>query len=133
MSTRSRPLIIPRAETPEARWARYRDVPIAILAWTGVVAVILWSAAHIVRALLLLAIAGLLAYALAPAIKLLQRVMPRALAIFIVYIVVLSGLSFLCYQIVSTALLERFRLAQYIEVLLQPSPTRPPTGLDETL
>src|SRR5215470_13148026 len=103
MSTRSRPLIIPRAETPEAKWARRRDVPIAILAWTAVVAVILWAAGHIIRALLLLAIAALLAYALAPAVKLLQRFMPRALAVFIVYIIVLSGLSFLFYQVVSTA------------------------------
>src|SRR3989442_7633078 len=98
MSTRSRPLIIPRAETPEAKWVRRRDIPIAILAWTAVVAVILWAAAHIIRALLLLAIAGLLAYALAPAVKLLQRVMPRMLAILIVYVLVLSGISFLCYQ-----------------------------------
>ncbi len=133
MSTRSRPLIIPRAETPEAKWARYRDVPIAILAWTAVVAVILWSAAHIVRALLLLTIAGLLAYALAPAVRLLQRVMPRAVAIFIVYILMLSGVSFLCYQAARTALQETIGLSQYVQGLLQPGPNGQPTALDTTL
>jgi predicted PurR-regulated permease PerM len=132
MSTRSRPLIIPRAETPEAKWARRRDVPIAILAWTAVVAVILWSAGHIIRALLLLAIATLLAYALAPAVRLLQRFMPRALAVFIVYIIVLSGLSFLCYQVVSTAIRETVALSQYVRELLQPGPNGP-TALEETL
>src|SRR5947209_9887240 len=103
MSTRSRPLIIPRAEMPEAKWARRRDIPLAILAWTAVVAVILWGAAHIIRALLLLAIAGLLAYALVPAVRLLQRIMPRTIAILIGYIIVLGGVSLLWYQIVRTA------------------------------
>ena len=84
MSTRSRPPILPRTETPEAKWAQRRDIPIAIFAWIAVAAVIIWTAGHIIRALLLLAIAALLAYALAPAVKLMQRVMPRTLAILIV-------------------------------------------------
>src|SRR5690242_2457330 len=133
MSTRSRPLIIPRAETTEAKWARRRDIPLAILAWTAVVAVILWGAAHIIRALLLLAIAGLLAYALVPAVRLLQRVMPRTIAILIVYIIVLGGISFLCYQVVRTALEQTIGLSQYVKGLLQPGANGQPTPLEETL
>jgi len=133
MSTRSRPLIIPRAETTEAKWARRRDIPLAILAWTAVVAVILWGAAHIIRALLLLAIAGLLAYALVPAVRLLQRVMPRTIAILIVYIIVLGGVSLLCYQIVRTAVDQTIGLSQYVKGLLQPGANGQPTPLEETL
>src|SRR5436305_2227371 len=133
MSTRSRPLIPPRVETPEAKWARRRDIPLAILAWTAVAAVILWGAAHIIRALLLLAIAGLLAYALVPAVRLLQRVMPRTIAILLVYIIVLGGISFLCYQVVRTAVQETIGLSQYVKGLLQPGSNGQPTALEETL
>lgn len=133
MSTRSRPLILPRTETPEAKWARRRDIPIAIFAWIAVAAVIIWTASHVIRALLLLAIAALLAYALAPAVKLMQRVMPRMLAILIVYVVVLSAISFLFYQVVSTAIRETVSLSQYVKGLLQPGPNGQPTALEETL
>src|SRR5438132_12399353 len=78
-------------------WKRRRDIPLAILAWIAVIAVVFWGASHIVRSLLLLVIAALLAYAMAPAVKLLQRVMPRLLAILIVYLVLLSALSVLIY------------------------------------
>src|SRR6266699_2057794 len=72
-----------------SRWTRRLDIPLAILAWIGVIAVVLWAASHIIRSLLLLAIAALLAYALVPAVKLLERVMPRFLAMLIVYLIVL--------------------------------------------
>jgi len=87
-----------------SRWTRRLDLPLTILAWIGVVAVVLWAASHIIRSLLLLAIAGLLAYALVPAVKLLERVMPRFLAMLIVYLIVLSALSVLLYSIARTAI-----------------------------
>jgi predicted PurR-regulated permease PerM len=133
MSSKTRSLPLPRLETSETKWARRRDIPIAILAWITVAAVILWVAGHIIRALLLLAIAALLAYALAPLVKLLQRVMPRLLAILIVYVIVLSGISFLFYQIVGTAIRETVALSQYVRGLLQAGANGQPTSLDETL
>ncbi len=96
MSSNSRPLNILHGETSTgSKWTRRRDIPLAILAWIALVAVIIWAADHIIRSLVVLAIAALLAYALAPAVKLLQRVMPRFLAIIIVYLIVLTGLSWL--------------------------------------
>ena len=55
-----------REERQNSKWKRRRDIPIAILAWIAVVAIILWAAGHVIRSLLLLAIASLLAFALAP-------------------------------------------------------------------
>ena len=91
MSSIIRPLLVPRAEASTSLWARRRDIPIAILAWTTLAAVLLWGAGHIARTLLLLVVAALLAYALAPGVKLLERVMPRFLAILIMYIIVLRS------------------------------------------
>jgi predicted PurR-regulated permease PerM len=97
-----------------SKWTRRRDIPLAILAWTGVAAVVLWGASHIVRSLLLLAIAALLAYALVPAVKLLERVMPRFLAMLIVYLIVLSALSLLLYSIARTAIHQAVELRGFL-------------------
>src|SRR5205807_9607520 len=60
-----------------AKWIRRVGIPLATLAWIGLVAVVLWAASHVARSLILLAIAAILAYALAPLVKVLQRFMPR--------------------------------------------------------
>ena len=78
-----------------ARWFRLVGLPLAILAWTAVALLILWLAGHVIQTLLLLTLAALLAYALAPAVKVLERILPRFLAILIVYLLVL-GRSVCC-------------------------------------
>jgi hypothetical protein len=62
------------AET--AKWTRRRDIPLAILAWSGVVLLVLWAAGHVTRTILVLVIASLLAYGLAPLVTFLERVLP---------------------------------------------------------
>ena len=89
-----------------ATWMRRVGLPLAMLAWTAVALLILWLAGHVIQTLLLLTFAALLAYALAPAVKLLERVMPRFLAILLVYLVVLGALSALLYLIVRTAIVQ---------------------------
>ena len=51
---------------PRADWTRLRDVPLAILAWILVIAIVLWAASHVISTLLVLVIAALLAFALTP-------------------------------------------------------------------
>lgn len=101
-----------------ARWARRRDIPIAILAWLVLSGLILWGAGYIVRSLLALLVAALLAFALTPGVKLLQRFMPRFLAIIVVYLVVLSGVSFLLYEVVNTTISQIAALVTNIQTLL---------------
>jgi predicted PurR-regulated permease PerM len=101
-----------------AKWARRRDIPIAILAWLVLGGLIVWGAGYIVRSLLALLVAALLAFALTPGVKLLQRFMPRFLAIIIVYLVVLSGISFLLYEVVNTSISQITALVTNIQNLL---------------
>jgi predicted PurR-regulated permease PerM len=116
-----------------ATWIRRVGLPLAILAWTGVALLILWLAGHVIRTLLLLTFAALFAYALAPAVKLLERVMPRFLAILLVYLVVLGALSALLYLIVSTAIVQVISLSDYVRFLLTPGKSGQLTPLEQTL
>jgi predicted PurR-regulated permease PerM len=99
---------------PEAasKWAQRRDIPIAILAWIALGLVILWALGWISRTLLVIIVATLLAFALAPAVKLLSRFIPRLIAILIVYLIVLSGISLLLYFIASTTIGQVSQLAK---------------------
>ncbi len=116
-----------------AKWMRRVGLPLAILAWTGVALLILWAAGHIIQTLLLLTVAAVLAYALAPAVKFLERGMPRFLAILIVYLIVLGAISALLYLIVSTAIVQVTSLSAYVQFLLTPSKSGQLTPLEQTL
>ena len=116
-----------------ATWMRRVGLPLAILAWTGVALLILWLAGHVIQALLLLTFAALLAYALAPAVKLLERVMPRFLAILLVYLVALGALSALLYLIVRTAIVQVISLSDYVRFLLTPGKSGQLTPLEQIL
>ena len=102
------------------KWARRRDIPIAILAWLGLGALILWAASYIARSLLVVTVAALLAFALTPAVKVLRRFMPRVLAVIIVYLVVLSGISLLLYAIFNTTIDQVSSLATTVKTFLTP-------------
>ena len=110
------------ATTPETahgpNWSRLRDIPLTLLAWLLLVSFLLWAAGHVVGTLLVLALAVLLAYGLLPLVRWLARIMPRALAIAIVYLAFFSALSGLVYLIVDTAVLQVVPLAQYLQRLL---------------
>lgn len=103
-----------------AQWSRRRDIPIAILAWLALGGLLLWAASYVIPSLLVVLVAGLLAFALTPAVKLLQRFMPRLLAVVIVYLVVLTVISLLFYAIVSTTINQISALSANIQVLFTP-------------
>lgn len=102
------------------KWARRRDIPIAVLAWLVLAGLILWGASHVVRSLLVVIVAALLAFALTPAVKLLQRFMPRVLAVVVVYLVVLGGISLLLYAIINTTIDQITSLAATLKTFLTP-------------
>ncbi|MFL5691848.1 MAG: AI-2E family transporter [Ktedonobacteraceae bacterium] len=133
MSLESLQVMKQREERSLAKWKRRRDIPLAILAWTGVVALILWAGGHIIRSLLLLTLAALLAYALAPAVKLFERIMPRVLAMLVVYLIVLGAMSALLFLIVSTAIEQVASLAHAVGFLLTPQSNGQLTPLEQTL
>ncbi len=111
-----------------AKWNRRRDIPIAILAWAGVLYLLLIVAQHVVTTLLLLVVAAILAFALAPAVTFLQRWLPRVVAILIIYLLVLGGIGTLIYLIAITAIdqvntavtyLTTQNLSSFLDILTQ--------------
>jgi predicted PurR-regulated permease PerM len=116
-----------------ARWVRRVLIPLAILAWAGVAILILMVAGYVAKTLLLLAIAMLLAYALSPLVTLFARVMPRFLAILIVYLLVLGAVGTLLYFIVRTAVDQVISLSNYLGVVLAPGKEGHPSALEQTL
>jgi predicted PurR-regulated permease PerM len=114
-----------------AIWMRRCGLPFTILAWTGVALLLLWLVGHVIQTLFLLTFAALLAYALAPAVALLARLMPRFLAILVVYLIVLGTISALLYLIVRTAIVQFVSLADYVRLLLTPSSTGQLTPLEQ--
>jgi predicted PurR-regulated permease PerM len=115
------------------KWLRRLVIPLAILAWAGVALLVLWIAGYVTRTILLLVIAALLAYALAPLVTFLERVVPRFLAILIVYLVVLGAISALLYLVVSTAIKQTTSLAGYVSGLLTPNNTGHLSPLEQAL
>ena len=109
-----------------AKWNRRRDIPIAVLAWAGVLYLALIVAQHIVTTLLLLVMAAILAFALVPAVTFLERWLPRIISILIVYLLVLGGLGTLIYLVAITAVdqvnsavtyLSSHNLSSYLNLL----------------
>ncbi|HEX5155602.1 MAG TPA: AI-2E family transporter [Ktedonobacterales bacterium] len=109
-----------QGEDQGTNWARARDIPLAILGWALVIFVAFWAAGHIIGTLLVLAIAALIAYALAPVISLLRRWLPLPLAIAIVYLVFVGLLLLLVSVIVDTAIQQAGPLSDRIGLLLTP-------------
>lgn len=118
------------SEAP-SKWARRRDIPIAILAWIAVVVVILWAAGHVAQSILILTIASFLAFALLPAVKLFQRWLPRPLAIVVVYLVFFVGLGLLLYFVITTAVQQVTQLVNFIGTLLTPTGQNQVTPLEK--
>src|SRR5712691_12244817 len=129
----SRPVIWRLDFSSGAKWLRPLAIPLVILAWIGLTAVILWAASHVARSLVLLSIAAILAFALAPAVKLLQGRLPRLLAILLVYIVVFGGISVIIYFLIRAAVTQANDLKSQVEVLLKPASGSPPSLLEHTL
>ena len=79
----------PPSAAPELRLMnnarRIRDTGLAILVWIAVIGVVFWGLAHIAGPVLMFALGAIIAYALTPLVGRLARVMPRWLALIIVY------------------------------------------------
>src|SRR5712692_429201 len=119
--------------SPGAKWLRRVAIPLTVLAWIGLTAVILWAASHIARSLILVSIAAILAFALAPLVKLLQKRLPRLLSILLVYIFVFGGISVIVYFLMRAAVIQISGLRSTLSGLLSPAPGSSPSPLAAAL
>lgn len=119
---------------PDAvKWQKRRDIPLAILAWTALVIILGWLAGHVGRTILLIILAALLAFAIAPLARLFTHVMPRWLAITLTYVVFFASIGLLLYFVARTAIDQVISLAQYISYLLTPGSSGKATPLQHFL
>lgn len=101
-------------------WLRRLIIALTILAWMAIGAVVLAVAERMVGTLILLIAAGLMSYLIYPLVLVLQRFMPRFLAIVVVYLVGLSALSFLLYNMVASVIDQLTSFVLNFQYLLSP-------------
>lgn len=81
-------------------WQRVRDILISIIG----IGLLLWASFSImgifIHAIVLLLLAMAVAYLVTPLVNLVNKYMPRLLAVLVVYFLVLAGLAALCYALV---------------------------------
>ena len=114
-------------------WFRRLIIALTLLAWMAIGAMVISIIGHMLGTLILLIAAGLLAFIIYPIVLLLQRFMPRFLAIIFVYLVVLSALSFLMYNVVASVIQQFSEFVIYFQYLLSPQGQRQLQPFIETL
>ncbi len=92
-----------------------------ILAAVTLALIILWGISHIITSVLVVLIAALIAYAIVPVVELFQKIMPRALAILLAYLIVMMILGAVAYSVVSTAVFQVSALVHNVSVWLMPN------------
>lgn len=96
-------------------WLRRFLIIVTILGAIALIGIVFWLLALITEPIVFLLFSLVLAYVLYPLVKLLQRAMPRFLAILIVYLGVLLLLVELGYYVISTAVGQLISLIQTIQ------------------
>jgi len=100
----------PPSAAPELRLMnnarRIRDTGLAILVWLAVIGAVFWGLAHIAGPVLMFALGAIIAYALTPLVGRLARVMPRRLALMIVYLGLLVVIAAVIFLLVVTVAQE---------------------------
>jgi predicted PurR-regulated permease PerM len=104
--------------TKQSRWLNWLIVSLTLLVWVILIGILLWVLGQVARSLILLAIGALLAYALYPLVKTLQRVVPRPIAIVIVYLIFLGAVTFLLYTFIVAIVHQLTSLTQYVQSLI---------------
>lgn len=68
-------------------WQRALFLPLTILAWLVIGIIVLWLLGHVTHSLVVIVLAVIVSFAMAPLVRLLQRQLSRPLAIAIAYLV----------------------------------------------
>ena len=114
-------------------WARRRDVTITLFLWVVLAAATIWAAFYIIRPVLIVVLAALLAYAVTPLVRRLARLIPLPIAIALVYLVLVGLVGGVGYLFVSNAVTELSALTNQVTHLLTPARPGAPTPLSRQL
>ena len=108
--------------TSTSTWLRRLIITLTILAWIALALVLFWLIGRVGQALLLVAVGALLAYVIYPLVRLLQWIMPRFLAVIVVYLLVLATLGILFYFVTTTVVGQMDSLIGYVRSLINSGP-----------
>ena len=95
-------------------WPRRLTLSLTILTWLAILIVLVWAASHIVVSIIVFVLGAVVAYALAPVVRLLSRWMPRPLAIALSYLVGVVAALALIFVVAFTATTEVSGLVQVL-------------------
>src|SRR6266516_7689226 len=125
----------PVQPVPTARdvWARRLVYLRIILITVLLVGILFWLSSKVIVVLLILLVAALLAYAVVPVIDRLHRVMPRALAMVLVYLVAIAVFAGLAYLTIKTLIPQLNALAQSITTYVTPGSNGQESPLNQML
>jgi predicted PurR-regulated permease PerM len=108
------------------RWVRALLLPLIILAWLAVVVLAFWLLGHVTRAVIMLVLAGVIAYAITPLVNRLSTKLHRHLSLGIAYVVCFGALFAFVSFVVATAATQVTHLVQnlprYLEMAKQLQP-----------
>ncbi len=104
-----------------------------ILITVLLIGILFWLASFVINPILILLVAALLAYAVVLVIDLLHRVMPRALAIVLVYVVAIVMFGVLAYLGLKTFIPQLNSLAQSISSFVAPGSNGQESPLNQLL
>jgi predicted PurR-regulated permease PerM len=96
-------------------WLSRFLIIVTILGVFALIGIVLWLLAQIAEPIVFMLLSIVLAYVLYPLVKILQHVMPRIVAILLVYLGVLLALSAFGYYIVVTAIGQLTSLIQTVQ------------------
>ena len=102
-------------------WTRRLLIALTIVAWIAIVCFVFFLIWLVGESFILVLIGGLLAYIIYPFVLLFQRIMPRPLAIFLVYLILLVALSILVYLVGVSFVQQLAALITIITHLLSPA------------
>jgi predicted PurR-regulated permease PerM len=112
---------------------RVRDTGLAILVWIVLIGLLFWGLAHIAGPVLMFALGAILAYALTPLVGRLGRVMPRGLALVIVYLGLLVVIAAVIFLLVATVLQEVGPLVTQVNAWLTSQGANGPAAITDYL
>ncbi|HXZ05318.1 MAG TPA: AI-2E family transporter [Ktedonobacteraceae bacterium] len=95
--------------------------------------ILFWLSSQIIVVLLIFLVAALLAYAIVPVIDLLHRIMPRFLAMALVYLVATVAFGFIAYITIKTLIPQLNSLVQNVQTFVTPGGNGQESPLDQML
>jgi predicted PurR-regulated permease PerM len=100
------------------KWRRWLFTALTILAWIVLGGILVWFLGHVSQAVVVLVLGAIIAAVIAPLITWLEHLIPRPLAIALIYLLVFAGLAILLYVLANILLDQMTSLIGYIQSVM---------------